>query len=145
MASKKTPKRSPKRPIKSTRGKNTNRPDEYLKESTVTIRRALRTGEEPKMADGKGMGHTPLMAGFDLTKEHYFVSVRKVDGERNFFIIVEHNGVEVEWPDEVFNRVGQLRDRIISEQRSDRGKDAKVKRSETLIDEITEDIDMSGI
>ena len=146
-SNKKATKRSPKRVIRSSRGKNSSRPDEYIKEGGVTIHRPLQMGETAKLADGKGgmLGHTAL---FDLTKEHYYVTVRRIDGPKQpFHIVVEHNGVEVLWPDEVFVRVARYRDRIIAEQRSDRGKDRKVstKEQEQEQERLLEDIDMTGI
>ena len=146
-ANKKATKRSTKRVIQSSRGKNSSRPDEYIKEGGVTIPRPLQMGETAKLADGKGgmLGHTAL---FDLTKEHYYVTVRRIDGPKQpFYIVVEHDGVEVVWPDEVFQRVAQYRDRIIAEQRSDRGKDRKVstKEQEQEQERLLEDIDMTGI
>ena len=146
-SNKKATKRSTKRVIQSSRGKNSTRPDEYIKEGGVTIHRALQMGETAKLADGKGgmLGHTPL---FDLTKEHYYVTVRRIDGPKQpFYIVVEHDGVEGVWPDEVFQRVAQYRDRIIAEQRSDRGKDRKgsTKEQEQEQERLLEDIDMTGI
>ena len=69
-SNKKATKRSTKRVIQSSRGKNSSRPDEYIKEGGVTIHRPLQMGETAKLADGKGgmLGHTAL---FDLTKEPY--------------------------------------------------------------------------
>ena len=95
-------------------------PGEYMKHSTVLVY------DENPLARSQGGRET--LVGREERPEFYVAVVRRRDLKWRIEIL---RGVPIDdgvIPDEVFTRIESMKDRIISEQRSDRGRDQALLR-----------------
>ena len=86
-------------------------PGEYRKRSTVYVERVRKNDEDRRYTDSDSL----------MTTDAYIVMTRRMDTDWTF--IMESGGKQVMIPAKVMDRFMVQRERIIKEQRSDRGKE----------------------